>query len=271
MSNFGKRTLKKRPNNSVPSAPSQTTGLTQGSTTQSINILLLTDEIGRGIATSLKEKLPESYSVSSVVRSQSSLAYLLGDIEAFANNFTARDFIFILFSSRHIVENSPHYIKRKLRDLTRKFNRTNLLVSTIPYNHNDCDFNELIYQINDDLEKNLFTHKHSFCVYTNKILFGEDFNKKNVLRPSGREKFVSYISEYFLGTRTDDRFLNDVIIPSPLSSSSSLNIFAPSKSGSTTSNLQGDCIPKISKNLQRKKQQRGRRRLLLKKLLQLLS
>lgn len=251
-------------NNIQPSAPPPTYQPTVNVESKS-KVLLISDEMGRGMADALRERLPQRYNVSSFVKSRGSMAYLLQDIEGLAKNFTAADYILLLMSTRQATENSQHYLKRKYRDLINKLDSTNVLIATIPYNFGDFSCNNFIQMINQDLEKTLFAHSHSLCVYTNKILFSEDYDKYSALKATGRDKFASYIAEYIIGSRTDDRSLERSGNPT------SANLFEPSKSGTTTSSQKVNSNSLVAKNLRGMHEKKRRKLILLKKLLKLLN
>lgn len=81
------------------------------------------------------------------------------------------DHVLILMSSRHVHENNSRYIKTGIRKIIAKSQNTNVYMATIPFGFDNTNQNELIYRLNQRLEKKLFSCQNKYCVYTNKILF----------------------------------------------------------------------------------------------------
>lgn len=173
----------------------------------SSRVLLVCDEFGLGMSELLIERLPSEYHASSVVKRGGSFEYVTESIDVMTKDFTMSDHVIILLGSRHVHENTCRYLKSGIRKVLQKCGNTNLYMATIPYRFDDYSQNELIQRLNQRMESSLFTYSKKFCVYTNKILFGEDFNKQSLLKQAGKTKFAAYISEYIIGKRSDDRDL----------------------------------------------------------------
>lgn len=182
---------------------------------------------------SLRQCLPNRYLVSSVVKSGGSLPYMMKDIDLFCKDFTISDHVVIMIGNRHTYENTYRYLKGGIRKLMTNCSNTNVLMVTIPYGFRDFGQNDMIQRINQYMEANLFRCKNKFCVYTNKVLFKDDYDKSSILKKTGRQKFATYIAEYIIGRRSDDRpssksrkhYITEV---------ESAESFMPSNSGSTS-------------------------------------
>lgn len=234
-------------------------------------VLLICDEIGLGISELLSERLPYKYSVTSIVRTGGSFSYVTSDTDCLTKDFTMMDHVLILMSSRHVHENNSRYIKTGIRKIIAKSQNTNVYMATIPFGFDNTNQNELIYRLNERLEKKLFSCQNKYCVYTNKILFQEDYNRDSLLKKSGKVKLAAYFAEYVLGKRTDDRLLecesniDDRVIQDTMCVPE-VN-YTPSKAGSTV--VSACKIKEASKN--RRTQIKSRKKTLLIKLLKLLQ
>lgn len=229
-------------------------------------VLIIADEIGRKMAKILGEKLPSLFEVSSMIKPSGSFAYLTQNIERLTKNLTKRDHVVVLISSRHAEENNLQYLERKIHDLISRLNNTKLLMATIPYKFNESyDFylNDVIKQINMKIEKQLFNYPHKTCVYTNKVLFGQDYTKKGFMKQSGKERLADFIAEYIQGKRADDRAIENQIQMKPWEE----HDYTPSKSGSTAVEPVNSAA-RGSKNP--KSQLKQRKKTILMKLLKLL-
>lgn len=236
----------------------------------SSRVLLVSDETGCGMSECLRQSLPSHYSVSSLVKSGGNFAYIMKDINHLARNLTMSDHVVLMMGSRHATENTYRYLKGGIRKLMSNCSNTNVLVTTIPYGYSDYGQNDMIYRINQYIEENLFRCKNKFCVYTNKILFKEDYNNSGfILKQSGKQKFATFLVEYILGKRTDDR--HSEALPQLIDAD---ECFLPASSGSTsipiaTKDTGKNIISVDSKNKESTK--KGKLKKLLKKLISLLE
>lgn len=170
-------------------------------------INLITDEIGRNLAIEIKNKFSSNYWVTATVKSGDTFGNIMKYAENSSHGFTKSDHVIVLTNSRHAGENTTIYMKRVISKFISGFNHTNLLMATIPYRYDDFSNNDIIHQINQHIEKMLFKYENKLCLYTNKILLKDDFNKRNQIKTIGLSKLAGAVHDYVVKGLCDDRIM----------------------------------------------------------------
>lgn len=124
-------------------------------------IVIIGDRIASDLSSILKRSLPKRFQVSSTVKPGGSFEYVMEGLQHQASTLTKSDFIILLFSSSIITEiNEDERLKQKFSMMIRKVSNTNVLCSTIAFDHGGRTNNHFIHSINEFIELELFKYKH---------------------------------------------------------------------------------------------------------------
>lgn len=136
---------------------------------ESHKILLYSDSHGRSLNNMMTERLPEYCHISSYLKPNAKIEYIVSDPKKVSKSMTKKDFCIFIGGTNDILEKNESFnienIISKLENTIQEFSNSNILMSGIPFRYDKPQLNNQIYQINKSIKG--LTLKYDYASYIN--------------------------------------------------------------------------------------------------------
>lgn len=170
-------------------------------------VLVYGDSMTRDFGPLLQQLMPE-YSVQCLTFPGAPLEFVVRDLPAQAKDFSKKDFVFVLAANNDIPNFTPQRLDNSLQQLSYLCQKTNLVISSIPYKFHDTNNNGNIFATNQLILSRISTFKY-FYFECNFFLSRKMYTNHGLhLNMGGKKYFTNMLHKCLLSFNfTNSRFL----------------------------------------------------------------